>query len=507
MSLPRTRSKFGGDFLVPSFHGNIESIPRNGVQCRKFCRNSAKENSECSASSTEMNNNSRRHSKKMNKDKSILRGPLKDKNIGDSGFTSNSKIFRSSRSSRVSSCYDEDQEEQMETARNTSESNIENLREKCISLNFEFNQLQERHGDYLTNQSFSQNSADDEDYNSDTSDITLERKYTQIFLQSSRPTPPAKKQQENGNRILEDKEKKSHNNKDLKIILKTLKQIVKTAPVASKDSSEMAKLYETVKNLQEEQENFRNLISSQQDQLNNFQSKYLKAENIIKSQKCEIQKLNFANTQLENELNSNITELKEKLQDKTNEAAHLPQAIKAEKIKVEKLSKQNCELITRVQEVKHELALTRAKLVEAAQKRTTTLTKLKASEKDLKIFKNQNTILKTEKRTLIEELKRLKTLNDELSKRNSHNLTRQKERGESQQRLLQKKILDLELELTRSRNSTSDLVEERDKLIAELHQQLNTLVHNFEVSQKHIRMLRKHIHSMSGNSSETIKAK
>lgn len=507
MANPRVRSKFGGDFLVPSFHGNIESIPRNS-QCRKSCRMSqTKENSEDSVSSVDINN-SRRMNSGRSRDKTIVRTPLKDKNIGDSGFASDSKIYRSYRSSKSSCSYDDqDPEEQMETARNTSPFNMESLREKGISLNLEFSQLQERHGDYFSIDRFSAESDD-----SDSSDNKLERKYTQIFQQSSRSptTTTTKSQKEPRKKIIVEKtteKPKQSNNKDLKIILKTLKQIVKTTPVASRDSNELSKLYETVKNLQEEQENFRNLISSQQEQLNSFQSKYLKAENIIKSQKNEIQKLNLANSQLENELNSNINSLKEKLQEKIAEVAQLPQALKKEKVKVDKLSKQNCELITRLQEVKHELTLTRAKLVEAAQKRANTITKLKASEKDLKIFKNQNSVLKNEKRTLIEELKRLKGINEELSKKNTANITRQKERGESQQRLLQKKILDLELELTRSRNSTSDLVEERDKLIAELHQQLNTLVHNFEVSQKHIRMLRKHIHSISGGAPIPEKAK
>lgn len=488
-SLHRNRTKFEGDFLVPSFHGNIECFPRNG-QTRRLCRTLTKENNDGSVSSLEVANNARRNHCLRTREKILQRRPLKEKNVGESVFTSNSKIFRSCRSSKTSTYFD-DPDEEMETARNTT--SVYNI-DKGLALTLGYNQLKEQHGDF---QRYAQttNSEDDEANCSDSSNITLERKYTQVFQNSYKPE----------HRIENRKVDKTTEtncqpiNKDLKIIMKTLKKIVKTTPAVSRDTNEITKLYDTVKSLQDEQENFRNLIRSQQEQLNNFQTKYFQAENIIKLQKNEIQQLNHTHSLLENKLNSSINSLKTKLQEKIDEAAHLPQAIKTEKIKVEKLSKQNCELITRLQEVKHELALTRAKLVEAAQKRTTTVAKLKSGEKDLKIFKNQNNVLKSEKRALVEELKKLKNMNDDLTKRNSQSISRQKERGESQQRMLQKKILDLELELTRCKNSASELVEERDKLIAELHQQLNTLVHNFEVSQKHIRMLRKHIHAMSTN--------
>ncbi|XP_055916951.1 uncharacterized protein LOC129949481 [Eupeodes corollae] len=411
MTLNHIRSKFGGDFFVPSFCTNIEDIPRKAQKTsRKLCR----KNSGSSGSSVEIKT-SRRCNNPRNKKSPTIRNSLKDKNIRECVFVNNSRAHnRSLRSSRTSNHYEE-QEEQIETARNSSECSIETL--KAVSLNFEFDQ----HGDYLAKNP-SRNSVHDESKYSEASNIALERKYTEIFQKSSLPSAPIYKKQRDNTKKTSETPPHTNNikNDDLKLILKTLKRVFKPSPVVSRESGETAKLYETIKTLQSEQEKFRSLINSQELQLNTFQSKYVKAENVIKSQKYEIQKLIHTNTQLESELHSNIDALKAQLEEKTNELANLPQTIKNVKIKAEKLSKQNCELIKRLQEVKYELSLTRAKLVEADQKRGTTLHKLKASEKDLKIFRNQNTILKTEKRTLIEELKRLKTHTEQLTERSVH---------------------------------------------------------------------------------------
>lgn len=139
----------------------------------------------------------------------------------------------------------------------------------------------------------------------------------------------------------------------------------------------------------------------------------------------------------------------------------------------------------------------RTKIDELNKRRTITVNRLKAAERDLKIFKNYNATLKAEKHRMSNDLNSMKQELDALQLASKRNLTRHREQTDKQRRELQKRIYDLEAKLNRSQNSTSGLIQERDSLISELQTQLHTLVHNFEISQKHIRVLRRHIYTMT----------
>jgi len=165
--------------------------------------------------------------------------------------------------------------------------------------------------------------------------------------------------------------------------------------------------------------------------------------------------------------------------------------------KYETVMRENCLLADKLHALQQEAMQLKVKIDELGRRKLVTINRLKAAERDLKIFKNYNSALKTEKRKLTQELSTMKDQLEQLQASSKRQLSRHREQSEKQRRDLQKKIYDLELKLSRSQNSTSSLIQERDSLIAELQTQLHTLVHNFEVSQKHIRVLRRHIYSMT----------
>ncbi|KMY87912.1 gamma-taxilin isoform X3 [Drosophila simulans] len=247
-----------------------------------------------------------------------------------------------------------------------------------------------------------------------------------------------------------------------------------------RDSGDLNQLLTTIKGLKSEQVQFRTLIRQQQERISDYHTRCVKAQDIMSTQKQEIEKLHVNNKQLESSIYHDIDSLRSKIDNKLKSVSHLPKMMRDEHSKYE----------TEAMQLK-------VKIDELGRRKLVTINRLKAAERDLKIFKNYNSALKTEKRKLTQELSTMKDQLEQLQASSKRQLSRHREQSEKQRRDLQKKIYDLELKLSRSQNSTSSLIQERDSLIAELQTQLHTLVHNFEVSQKHIRVLRRHIYSMT----------
>ncbi|KAM8716263.1 hypothetical protein ACLKA7_003187 [Drosophila subpalustris] len=300
--------------------------------------------------------------------------------------------------------------------------------------------------------------------------------------------------------MLEDQENEPTSIKDMYNVLKDVintKQEHKLKYSYDRDTGEFNQLYTTIQDLKAEQLQYRNIIRQQQERISNYHTRCVKAQDIMKSQKHEIDKLHVNNKQLESSIYEDIDTLRSKIDSKLKSVAKLPHLMREEHTKYEKVMRENCLMAEKLHELQKEANLLKAKIDELGKRKLITVNRLKAAERDLKIFKNYNAALKTEKRRMGDELITMKEQLDAMQAASKRQLARHREQSEKQRRELQKRIYDLELKLSRSQNSTSSLIQERDSLIAELQTQLHTLVHNFEVSQKHIRVLRRHIYSMT----------
>ncbi|XP_037961211.1 girdin homolog [Teleopsis dalmanni] len=440
------------------------------------------------------------------------------------------------------------------------------LEEKYLKINFELNEMQQKHDRFVANRrkSSNENEAYLDSSSSTGSEYSLKRKYTQVFHRGSsfmtmlptntssneniekgynsksipendnlrkkrknhNATPPTQSdfairnsnqsvyQKRINKRKTENKENEHpplidntnmharHPNRSagLKDIYKVLKNVLDTNQKTQtfNKSVDLKELQNTIASLQSEQQQFRNIIQQQQSCLHDYHSRCIKAQHIMQTQQHEIEKLNSNNQQLEAEITSGIDQLRSKIDSKLRDVAHLPQMMREEQSKYDKVSKENSLLAERLRSVQNEASQLKLKIEELGRRKTMTINRLKAAERDLKIFKNYNTALKHEKMKLNDELQKLKDQLENVQTASKRTLSRQREQSDKQRRELQKRVFELELKLSRSQNSTTSLIQERDSLIAELQTQLNTLVHNFEVSQKHIRVLRRHIYSMSG---------
>ncbi|XP_073822464.1 uncharacterized protein [Musca autumnalis] len=415
------------------------------------------------------------------------------------------------------------------------------LESKYKKINNELSEMQEKHQRFMEQRHKEQelggediNSAEESySYSSTDSDISLQRKSTQIFHRGSsfmqvvpheRYTDPAINFEGNLGSYDSFERRSGKNNtrgarqgKEIQPPLRGhtrrreegFSQMVsrnKNYLPAAPDPAEVI-LQNTIDSLQTEQQQFRSIIEQQQHCLQDYHSRCMRAQRVMKTQQIQIEKLNTNNRHLEAEISHGFEQLRNKIETKLRELSQLPQQMKEEKLKNERMSRDNVLLNDRLRSIQIEATQMKKKIEEISKRKLATMARLKTAERDLKIFRNYNTALKHEKRKLSEELMKVRDQMQAMENGNKRTQTRQREQSEKQKRDLQKRIFELEHKLSRSQTSASSLVQERDALIAELQTQLNNLVHNFEISQKHIRILRRHIYNMTGSNSRDAVAR
>ncbi|KAH8333501.1 hypothetical protein KR059_000379 [Drosophila kikkawai] len=431
------------------------------------------------------------------------------------------------------------------------------LEEKYMKINYELNEMQQKHDQFVegrrkhpTSEVEMESEPDTEDpyYNSTssaTSKITIRRKSPQVLQsntsfmtvlsgQSSYQDLARKKNLSSGRSSQQDRQppkksnvydsgiletlanrvsKRSRKSQDqqeeymkpqgFKNMYNVLNDVInmpkerKYKPERERDTGHLGQLLTTIQSLKSEQLQFRTVIQQQHERIADYHTRCVKAQEIMSTQKHEIDKLNANNKQLESSIYHDIDSLRCKIDTKLKSVSHLPKMMREEHTKYEKVMRENCLLADKLHVLQQEAMQLKVKIDELGRRKQAAVNRLKAAERDLKIFKNYNASLKTEKTRLTRELSDMKEQLEQLQVSSKRQLSRHREQSEKQRRDLQKRIYDLELKLNRSQNSTSSLIQERDSLIAELQTQLHTLVHNFEVSQKHIRVLRRHIYSMT----------
>uniref|UniRef100_A0A1I8NRZ5 Uncharacterized protein n=1 Tax=Stomoxys calcitrans TaxID=35570 RepID=A0A1I8NRZ5_STOCA len=404
------------------------------------------------------------------------------------------------------------------------------LESKYMKISSELSEMQTKHQQFMAQRpvgeggdSNADGEVDDNSCSDDSSAISLRRKSTQIFHRGSsfrREVPLAEShtncKPSNKQRFSAAPKRQTMENKENLPPTGNLKTTLKKSPKKSLDSQTLYKkpktmpnvelLQTTIEVLQSEKSQFRNIIEEQQHCLQDYHQRCVKAQRVMKTQQIEIEKLNSNNKHLEHEITQGIDQLRSKIEAKLREISQLPQMMRQEQMKNKKLLAANVSLNERLRIIQNEANQMRKKIDEINRRKTSIVSRLKTAERDLKIFKNYNVALKHEKRRLNEDLQKLRDQMSSLEISGKRNINRQREQSDKQKRDLQKRIFDLEFKLNRSQTSTNSLVQERDNLITELQTQLNTLVHNFEVSQKHIRVLRRHISTSmcGGNAREAV---
>lgn len=402
------------------------------------------------------------------------------------------------------------------------------LEEKYQRINTELNEMKEKHESLINKRNLPCGDFDTYSENSSTATVySLQRKCNQIFnannslvrqekainylgdncIKENISNTNYQKQETENHKVLTSQQGKEniaplqHNinyENNLQNVYLAIKNVIEDR-TKSQQNADVSSLKRTINKLQNDSEQFISIIEQQNNTLSDYRSRFVRTQKLLKDQQLEIEKLNSGNQQLEVDTSQIIDQLRHKIEIKLRDVNVLSQIIRDEQLKRERVVKENCLLNKRIQTIQAEANQLKIKLDEMNRRKMSTISRLKVAERDLKIFKTYNATLKQEKQKLSEEMKTMSKQVENLQNSNKRSLSRHREQSEKQRRDLQKRIFDLEMKLNRSQTSTTSLIQERDTLIAELQSQLNNLVHNFEVSQKHIRVLRKHIYNMCSN--------
>lgn len=101
--------------------------------------------------------------------------------------------------------------------------------------------------------------------------------------------------------------------------------------------SDFNNLYSTIENLKSDQIQCRDIIRQQQERIVAYHTRCVKAQEIMKTQKHEIDKLHGNNKQLEASIYKDIENLRTKITNKLNSVAKLPLLLREERSKYEKV--------------------------------------------------------------------------------------------------------------------------------------------------------------------------
>lgn len=268
------------------------------------------------------------------------------------------------------------------------------------------------------------------------------------------------------------------------------------------DAAELNLLRARVNELKEEQQEFKCIMKEQSQQLEDYRNKYMLAQQKVEEQCVSLEKLNMNNKRIEQQINTEVKEIRSKFQEKLNELLHFPKLLENEQLKLAQVCKEKDDL--------------QAKLVVVCKELKAAKIQLENPVADLGPQLAQCQLDLAQARSEIEELMRqrdlfceqLKTTQDDLDTLRTESakiIAGTKERAEMIKGQLQENINRLEKELAQCRATASLSVNDREAVIREMQGQLNTLSYSFDAAQKQIKTLRNHIAYVSNENCFPVK--
>ncbi|KAH8411937.1 hypothetical protein KR222_002905 [Zaprionus bogoriensis] len=268
------------------------------------------------------------------------------------------------------------------------------------------------------------------------------------------------------------------------------------------DAAELNLLRARVNELKEEQLEFKCIMKEQSQQLEDYRNKYMLAQQKVEEQCVSLEKLNMNNKRIEQQINTEVKEIRSKFQEKLNELLHFPKLLENEQLKLAQVCKEKDDL--------------QSKLVVVCKELKAAKIQLENPVADLSPQLAQCQLDLSQARTEIEELLRqrdlfceqLKTTQDDLDTLRTESakiIAGTKERAEMIKGQQQEHINRLEKELAQCRATASLSVNDREAVIREMQGQLNTLSYSFDAAQKQIKTLRNHIAYVSNENCFPVK--
>ncbi|XP_055383208.1 uncharacterized protein LOC129613245 [Condylostylus longicornis] len=268
-----------------------------------------------------------------------------------------------------------------------------------------------------------------------------------------------------------------------------------------KGEAEVNFLQEKLCNLQAEAQEYKYLIKEQSEQLLEYQSKYLAAQQKVQEQKCMLSKLEMNNKNIEDQINLEIRRIKEKFQEKLKEYIHLPKLLENEQLKLAAICKEKESLESKLRLVCKELKNIKASTVHQNELSVDNKCIIEL-KKQIETFRQTIDMLQVQKKILVEKLDKTKQDLDLLRGESTKIVCKTKERAEQIRSALQQRLDCVEKELAQCRANACVSISDREEIIKQLQLQLDAIACNFETAQNQIRTFKNQITHITNDSME-----
>ncbi|XP_068151025.1 myosin heavy chain, clone 203 [Drosophila tropicalis] len=269
------------------------------------------------------------------------------------------------------------------------------------------------------------------------------------------------------------------------------------------NAAELNLLRARVNELKEEQVEFKCIMKEQSQQLEDYRNKYLLAQQKVEEQCVSLEKLNMNNKRIEQQINTEVKEIRAKFQEKLNELLHFPKLLENEQLKLAQVCKEKDEMQSKLVVVCKELKSCKSQI--EAPSAVDLRPQLTQCQMELSQARNELEELLRQRDLFCEQLKSTQDDLDTLRTESAKIIAGTKERAEMIKGQQQEHINRLEKELAQCRATASLSVNDREAVIREMQGQLNTLSYSFDAAQKQIKTLRNHIAYVSNENCFPVK--
>lgn len=241
-------------------------------------------------------------------------------------------------------------------------------------------------------------------------------------------------------------------------------------------------------------EDYRILIRELQAQIDLYRDKFMKAQEKVETQKLRIEKLECSKNSIEYQVNEEIERIKEKFQEKLNELCPYPEKYAESRSELEKSKSRIVVLESNLKDITNELWKAKCELKTLKdQPNDSTVEKYEKMQIAMEEEQKKYCGLKKTKECLEDKLCSMKQELEDLRRDSAKIITTTKCTAEKNRQILHEQINCLEFELAQCRATASLSLTEKEELIKQLQQELNSLCGHFNGCQGQIMQLKDQI--------------
>jgi chromosome segregation ATPase len=241
-------------------------------------------------------------------------------------------------------------------------------------------------------------------------------------------------------------------------------------------------------------EDYRILIKELQTQIDLYRDKFMKAQEKVETQKLRIEKLECSKNSIEFQVNEEIERIKEKFQEKLNELCPYPEKYAESRNELQKSKARIVVLESNLKDITNELWKAKCELKTLKEQPNDSIVeKYEKLQIAMEEEQKKYCVLKKTKECLEDKLCSIKQELEDLRRDSAKIITTSKCTAEKNRQILHEQINCLEFELAQCRATASLSLTEKEELIKQLQQELNSLCGHFNGCQGQIMQLKDQI--------------